>query len=355
MRRPVRGINDDDDCRCWRRFWDRLCIRRESFGGVERPAAGSGLGAGALGCLRRAASGAGIFRRSWVEDHGSGRSGAVDDLHGQHGPRPVPGQGPRHPDSRPRRMQATRNPQGRPPPERRLPMRRHGVPNHRCRNPRNTNQLKTKGLRGMASRSRKARGAFSIPASIQRPNTLFLMESALDAVAAIALQQTPKDTTVFASTAGATPNLPKWIEAWKPARILCAFDADPVGDQNAEALAKHDPRVQRCRSEGARDWNEIIRKEPSTTERPEKPSDYPSNTPSLIVSVRTRFSISGSFFQVGQSPHRLSVHAFGTQSGATVQSSGHRNTRRKRVATAFATRTDVSRGGICRSVWLSRM
>ena len=123
------------------------------------------------------------------------------------------------------------------------------------------NRPNQKAFKAMARGSRKAQGAFWIPASNQPPKTLFLTESALDALSAFALQQTPKGATVFASTAGATPNLPNWIEAWKTARILCAFDADTAGDQNAEALAKRDPRVQRCRPQGARDWNEIIRKE----------------------------------------------------------------------------------------------
>ena len=117
-----------------------------------------------------------------------------------------------------------------------------------------------KPFKAMARGSRKAQGAFWIPASIQQPDTLFLAESALDALSAFALNQSPKRATVFASAASATPNLPKWIEAWKPVRILCAFDADDAGDQNAQALQQRDPRVRRCRPEGAQDWNEIIRK-----------------------------------------------------------------------------------------------
>lgn len=119
-----------------------------------------------------------------------------------------------------------------------------------------------KAFKAMARGSRKAQGAFWVPASNQLPDTLFLAESALDALSASLLAETPKGATVFASAAGATPILPKWIEAWKPARILCAFDADTAGDQNAETLAKRDPRVRRCRPKGARDWNEVIRKQP---------------------------------------------------------------------------------------------
>ena len=116
--------------------------------------------------------------------------------------------------------------------------------------------------KAMARGTRKARGAFWIATATPPPDTIFLTESALDALSAFLLRKTPNDRTVFASTAGATPSLPKWIEAWKPTRILCAYDADTAGDQNAEALAKRDPRVQRCRPDGARDWNEIICRTP---------------------------------------------------------------------------------------------
>ena len=44
----------------------------------------------------------------------------------------------RHPEPVPRRMQATRNPLRRPPPEPRLPRHRHSSPNHQRRDPRNT-------------------------------------------------------------------------------------------------------------------------------------------------------------------------------------------------------------------------
>ena len=84
--------------------------------------------------------------------------------------------------------------------------------------------------------------------------------SALNALSAFSLQETPKGATVFVSTAGATTAIPTWIEAWKPNRILCAYDADTTGDQNAKALQKHDPRVERFRPKGAKDWNEIIQR-----------------------------------------------------------------------------------------------
>ena len=115
-------------------------------------------------------------------------------------------------------------------------------------------------FKAMARGSRKACGAFWIPASRQTPDTVFLAESALDTLSAFSLPETPKSATVFVSVAGATPAVPPRIEAWKPHRILCAYDADNTGDQNAKALAKHDPRVERFRHKGAKDWNEIIQR-----------------------------------------------------------------------------------------------
>ena len=112
----------------------------------------------------------------------------------------------------------------------------------------------------MARGSRKASGAFWIPASNQKPDTVFLAESGLDALSAFALQETPKGATVFVSAVGAMPSIPPWIKAWKPSRILCAYDADNTGDQNAKALEKHDRRVERFRPKGAKDWNEIIQR-----------------------------------------------------------------------------------------------
>ena len=77
---------------CCRAFDDRQGICLESSRRAERPMAGSGLGSGGRGRRRRAPSGAGVLRRSCFADHGSHRSRAVDEIHGQRGPRPVPGQ-----------------------------------------------------------------------------------------------------------------------------------------------------------------------------------------------------------------------------------------------------------------------
>ena len=63
---------------------------------------------------------------------------------------------------------------------------------------------------------------------------------------------------VFLSTSGVTGRLPAWFEAWTPKRIICAFDADDVGDEAADRLAENDPRVRRLRPEGGKDWNDIL-------------------------------------------------------------------------------------------------
>ena len=97
--------------------------------------------------------------------------------------------------------------------------------------------LRVRDARGLPRGSRKAQGACRIPVSNQRPETFVLTESAFDALSSFGLEPTPEGATVFASTAGAAPNLSKWIEAWKPTRNLCAFDANTAGDQNADAIA----------------------------------------------------------------------------------------------------------------------
>ena len=89
-------------------------------------------------------------------------------------------------------------------------------------------------------------------------HTLFIAESAIDALSAFSLTDLRNPGTVFLSTSGATGRLPAWLEAWTPKRIICAFDADDAGDGAADRLAENDPRVRRLRPEGGKDWNDIL-------------------------------------------------------------------------------------------------
>ena len=53
--------------------------------------------------------------------------------------------------------------------------------------------------------------------------------------------------------------MPKWVEDWKPKRILVAFDADRAGDRVAERLVKSDSRARRMRPpRDGEDWNDIL-------------------------------------------------------------------------------------------------
>lgn len=110
----------------------------------------------------------------------------------------------------------------------------------------------------MAPGSRKDSGSFWIPADRSPAHTLFIAESAVDALSAFSLAELRKPGTVFLSTCGAASRLPAWLEAWTPQRVICAFDADDAGDEAADRLAARDPRVRRLRPDGGKDWNEIL-------------------------------------------------------------------------------------------------
>lgn len=113
-------------------------------------------------------------------------------------------------------------------------------------------------FRGMAPGSRKDRGSFWIPADHSPAQTIFIAESAIDALSAFSLAELRSPGTVFLSTSGAAGRLPAWIEHWTPQSIICAFDADGAGDEAADRLAERDPRVTRLRPTGGKDWNEIL-------------------------------------------------------------------------------------------------
>ena len=64
----------------------------------------------------------------------------------------------------------------------------------------------------------------------------------------------PPDTLVASA-------LPRWLQAFHAPRTLCAYDADPAGDQAAAAL-RHTPHYCRLRPVGAKDWNDLLRRSP---------------------------------------------------------------------------------------------
>jgi len=120
-----------------------------------------------------------------------------------------------------------------------------------------------KPFRGMAPGSRKARGGFWLPCDRNPPAVVILTESAVDAISArsLRIEETREAGTVVVSTAGVARSVPPWIENWKPGRIVCAYDADSAGDAAAERLALSDPRVVRLQPSGAKDWNDMLRRQ----------------------------------------------------------------------------------------------
>ena len=91
-------------------------------------------------------------------------------------------------------------------------------------------------------------------------HTLMLTESAIDALSAWCLDECRRPGTVILSAAGVARRVPEWAEAWKPERILVAFDADPVGDRNADRLVSEDRRARRIRPpDGHEDWNAVLK------------------------------------------------------------------------------------------------
>jgi hypothetical protein len=106
--------------------------------------------------------------------------------------------------------------------------------------------------RGLAPGSRKDLGYFACgPAHAKE---LVLCESAIDAISCAALYP----DRLCLSTAGARPN-PAWLPpllAQHP-RIYCGFDADPTGDQMADAMTAIYPAIQRLRPP-LHDWNDVL-------------------------------------------------------------------------------------------------
>lgn len=106
--------------------------------------------------------------------------------------------------------------------------------------------------RGMAPGSRKNLGYFSVRST--RIDAIVLCESAIDAISCLILQ--PHRCCI--STAGARPNpawMPDLLRCHLP--ILCGFDADPTGDDMAEAMIEHYPAITRLRPQ-RHDWNDLL-------------------------------------------------------------------------------------------------
>ncbi len=115
-------------------------------------------------------------------------------------------------------------------------------------------------FKGLAPGSRRDRGGFWLTTGSAPPAAVVLTESAVDALSAVLLPAPalPTDCLV-ASTAGAAHRLPHWLDAFQHVPLLCAYDADPAGDQAARDLLRQHPLLQRLRPLGAKDWNDLLR------------------------------------------------------------------------------------------------
>ncbi len=106
--------------------------------------------------------------------------------------------------------------------------------------------------RGLAPGSQKDLGFFAIPTD-PRPE-IILVESAIDAISCLALH--PGHRCI--STAGARPN-PRWLAPLigQAHSVYCGFDADPVGENMAQAMMALHPAIQRLRPP-RHDWNDVL-------------------------------------------------------------------------------------------------
>ena len=113
----------------------------------------------------------------------------------------------------------------------------------------------------MAPGSRKARGSFWLATDPEAIKTVILTESAIDALSihTLDIDEYRKPGTLIASTSGVTVKLPGWIRCLNPQRILCAWDADTIGDEAARRLQNSQANVERLRPDGAKDWNDILK------------------------------------------------------------------------------------------------
>lgn len=107
--------------------------------------------------------------------------------------------------------------------------------------------------RGLAPGSQKDSGFFSIPPDPL--SALILVESAIDAISCFALH--PQHRCI--SAAGARAN-PHWLAALigQSHCIYCGFDADPAGENMAQAMIALYPTIQRLRP-SQHDWNDVLK------------------------------------------------------------------------------------------------
>ena len=116
-------------------------------------------------------------------------------------------------------------------------------------------------FRGMAPGSRKAAGGFWFRSMDDEPLIgVLIAESAIDVLSALSIGAGGL-VSMYASVSGVCRRLPDWLRGFDLAFVKCGFDADEAGDAAAEALIASDRRVSRVRPSGAKDWNEILKRD----------------------------------------------------------------------------------------------
>ena len=110
---------------------------------------------------------------------------------------------------------------------------------------------------GMAPGSRKDGGGFRV-GDIARAATVYLVESAIDAISLFKLRQDAgSGSHAVVSTAGTTPEPRTWFaKLADAARRVCAFDNDKAGDEAAHKLRRH--KFERLKPDG-KDWNDDLK------------------------------------------------------------------------------------------------
>jgi hypothetical protein len=114
--------------------------------------------------------------------------------------------------------------------------------------------------RGLAPGSHRDLGYFRVqPAS---PTTIVLCESAIDALSCYLLHR----GCYAISTSGARAN-PAWLAGLLKQNlpIYCGFDADPVGDRQAQLMMALHHEIRRLRPE-RHDWNDVLQARPVPAE-----------------------------------------------------------------------------------------
>ena len=112
-----------------------------------------------------------------------------------------------------------------------------------------------------AAQEPAADGGFWMSWEPDWPGTVILTGSALDALSILSLHLVPEKRSKCAvvSTGAITARIPKWVEAWNPRRIFCAWDATRYGDHAARRMQDNDTRIVRMRPAlENQDWNDML-------------------------------------------------------------------------------------------------